>query len=258
MHLPGHVAIITGGASGLGEATARRFSAAGASVAILDMNDAAGALLAAELGAHFEHCDVADATSVEHAVDGAQAALGIARVAVCCAGVGDGSKMIGHRGAHRLDIFQKVMAVNVTGTFHVLREVAWRMRDLEAANEDGERGVLVTTSSIAAFDGVDGGVAYSASKGAVAAMTLPLARDLARHGIRAVSIAPGTFETPMVAGMTDEFRGRLDHDTPFPERMGRPDEYAQLAQHIVENPILNGTVLRLDAGLRMRPSEGWK
>lgn len=258
MQLNEQTVIITGGASGLGEATARRFQANGAQVAILDVNDEAGASLAAELDVHYEHCNVADAESVEHAVGAVHAAFGPARIAVCCAGVADGSRMIGRRGPHRLDTFEKVMAINVTGTFHVLREVAWRLRELEPVGPDGERGVLITTASIAAFDGVDGGVAYSASKGAVAAMTLPLARDLAQHGIRAVSIAPGMFETPMVGAMSDEFRSSVGVDTPFPERMGMPDEYAHLAQHIVENPMLNGAVLRLDAGLRMQPGEGWK
>lgn len=258
MDLSNQTVIITGGASGLGAATARRFRANGAQVAILDVNDDDGMALAAELDAHYEHCDVADAESVEQAINGVEAALGVARIAICCAGVGDGSRMIGRRGPHRLDTFEKVMAVNVTGTFHVLREVAWRLRELDPVGPDGERGVLITTASIAAFDGVDGGVAYSASKGAVAAMTLPLARDLAQYGIRAVSIAPGMFETPMAAIMPDSFRDRVHHDTPFPERHGIPDEYAHLAQHIVENSMLNGTVIRVDAGLRMQPGEGWK
>ena len=198
MQLNEQTVIITGGASGLGEATARRFQANGAQVAILDVNDEAGASLAAELDVHYEHCNVADAESVEHAVGAVHAAFGPARIAVCCAGVADGSRMIGRRGPHRLDTFEKVMAINVTGTFHVLREVAWRLRELEPVGPDGERGVLITTASIAAFDGVDGGVAYSASKGAVAAMTLPLARDLAvavgtcghLSDLRRVSVGP--------------------------------------------------------------------
>ena len=257
MELSGQGAVITGGASGLGEATARRFAAAGARVTILDINEQA-ATVADEIEGAFVRCDVADAASVEAAFDESEQLLGPARVIVCCAGIGTGSKMIGHRGAHRLDVFDKVVAVNLTGTFNVLREGAWRMRELEPIGPDGERGVMITTSSIAAFDGVDGGVAYSASKGAVAAMTLPLARDLTSHGIRAVSIAPGSFDTPMVEGMPAEFRDRLDGDTPFPERFGAPDEYAQLAEHIVGNTMLNGTIIRLDGGLRMRPSEGWK
>lgn len=257
MQLNGHNAVISGGASGLGAATARRFAAAGARVTILDIDERA-ATVADEIDGVFVRCDVADAESVEAAFDHSEQVAGAARVVVCCAGVGTGAKMIGHRGAHRLDVFDKVIAVNLTGTFNVLREAAWRMRALAPIEPDGERGVMITTSSIAAFDGVDGGVAYSASKGAVAAMTLPLARDLTSHGIRAVSIAPGSFDTPMVAGMRDEFRDRLDRDTPFPERFGVPDEYAQLAEHIVTNTMLNGTVIRLDGGLRMRPSQGWK
>lgn len=258
MELSDQVVVVSGGASGLGAATVRRFAAAGSHVAVLDLNNEAGDALAAEIGGLFLACDVSDVDAVETAFDHSNEVLGPVRVAVCCAGIGPGSKMVGRNGPHRLDTFEKNIAVNLFGTFNVLRAAAWRMHELDALGADGERGVLITTSSIAAFDGVDGGVAYSASKAGVAGMTLPLARDLAPHGIRAVSIAPGSFDTPLVEGMPDEFRDRLDGDSPFPGRFGMPDEFAMLAQHVVENPMLNGTVIRLDAGLRMRPSEGWK
>jgi NAD(P)-dependent dehydrogenase (short-subunit alcohol dehydrogenase family) len=255
VELSGRTAIISGGASGLGAATARRFASAGARVAILDRNREVGESVADDIGGFFAACDVGDATSVEVAFNAAVEVLGPPRIAVCCAGIGTGRKLVGRRQAHDLDVWNQVINVNLTGTFNVIRLAAWEMKKMDPVSADGERGVLITTSSIAAFDGADGGVAYAASKGGVASMTLPLARDLAQHGIRAVSIAPGTFETALVENMPDEFRDRLMRDAPFPKRFGAPDEYANLAEHIVGNTMMNGAVLRLDGGLRMQPSE---
>lgn len=254
MQLAGQVVIITGGGSGLGAATARRFAEALARVAILDIDAERGAATADELGAVFAPCDVAD----EHAGVAAMAhvveALGRPTVLVCCAGVGVGKKVVGRSGPHSLDAFDEVVRVNLRGTFNMIRLAAAEMQHNEPNRDTGERGVIVTTSSIAAYDGVDGGVAYAASKAGVAGMTLPLARDLAPQSIRAVSIAPGSFETPLVAGMPATFRDQLSDETPFPPRFGLPDEFAQLAEQIVVNPMLNGEVIRLDGGLRMRPS----
>ncbi len=253
MELDQHTVIVAGGASGLGAATARRFAAAGANVAVLDINETLGANLADEIGGLFSPCDVSDATSAEAAVAHVVDVLGAPRVLVCCAGIGAGKRVVGRRGPHELAVFDKVVRVNLTGTFNMLRLAAWEMSKLDALDETGECGVIVTTSSIAAYDGVNGGVAYSASKAGVAGMTLPLARDLAPHNIRAVSIAPGSFETPLVAGMPDAFRAQLSSETPFPQRFGLPEEFAALAEHIVANPMINGEVIRLDGGLRMRP-----
>lgn len=254
MELADQTVFISGGGSGLGAATARRFGAAGASVGVLDIDTERGSAVADEIGGAFAACDVADAESAEAAFELLVDALGPPRVLLTCAGIGTGKRMIGRNGPHRLDVFERVMAVNVTGTFNLLRLAAWRMSQLDPIPATGERGVLITTASIAAFDGVDGGVAYSASKAAVAGMTLPLARDLAPQSIRAVSIAPGSFETPLVAGMPESFRDQLSSETPFPPRFGDPSEYALLAEQIVANPMLNGEVIRIDGGLRMRPS----
>lgn len=255
MQLEQQTVVITGGASGLGEATARRFARSGARVAVLDINRDLGQSLAGQIDGLFVECDVGDAASAEAAVRAVVDALGPPRVLVTCAGVGAGKRVVGRNGPHDLELFERVLRVNLTGTFNLLRLVAWQMSRLEPLDDTGERGVLVTTSSIAAYDGVDGGVAYSASKAGVAGMTLPLARDLAPHAIRAVSIAPGSFETPLVAGMPQRFRDQLSSETPFPPRFGMPEEFATLAEQIVVNPMLNGEVIRLDGGLRMRPSE---
>lgn len=254
MQLADQTVFISGGGSGLGAAAARRFAAAGASVGVLDIDTDRGAAVADEIGGAFAACDVADADAVETALALLVDALGPPRVLLTCAGIGTGRRMVGRKGPHRLDVFERVMAVNVTGTFNLLRLAAWEMSQLEPIPATGERGVLITTASIAAFDGVDGGVAYSASKAAVAGMTLPLARDLAPQAIRAVSIAPGSFETPLVAGMPESFREQLSAETPFPPRFGDPTEFALLAEQIVANPMLNGEVIRIDGGLRMRPS----
>lgn len=257
MDLDGQVAVVTGGASGLGAATAREFTARGARVAVLDLDRARGTAWAEEIGATFVACDVGSQDSAQRAVEVVLDALGPPRVLVCCAGIGAGKRIIGRRQPHDLELFEKVVRVNLTGTFNLLRLVAWEMKDLDPIGPDGERGVVITTASIAAADGVDGGVAYSASKGGVAAMTLPLARDLGGHGIRAVSIAPGSFATPMVAGLPPAYGEQMAGSTPFPHRFGDPVEYARLAAHIVANPMLNGSVIRLDGGLRMQPSPGF-
>jgi NAD(P)-dependent dehydrogenase (short-subunit alcohol dehydrogenase family) len=245
-----HVALVTGGASGLGAATARVLHAAGANVALLDLPSADGSAVVAELGdrASFVPADVTDPEAVQEAIDRARE-LGELRVAVNCAGIGPAARVVGKHGPHDLALFQRVIAINLVGTFNVLRLAAAVMADNEPV--DGDRGVIVTTASIAAFDGQIGQIAYSASKGGVAGMTLPAARDLARHAIRVLTIAPGTFDTPMLAGLPDEAREALAADIPHPHRLGDPAEYGLLVRQLVENPYLNGEVIRLDGSLRM-------
>jgi NAD(P)-dependent dehydrogenase (short-subunit alcohol dehydrogenase family) len=248
MRIEGSSALVAGGASGLGAATARRLHAAGAAVTIADLNAERGEALAAELGATFVVCDVTAPEQVQAAV----AAAGGLRVSVCCAGVGWAEKTAGKRGPHALEPFQTVVAVNLVGTFNVLRLAAAAMLANDP-DEEGERGVCVNTASIAAFDGQIGQLAYSASKGGIAGMTLPAARDLAGAGIRVCTIAPGLFDTPLLAGLPEEARIALGEQVPHPHRLGRPEEYAALAAHVVENPMLNGEVIRLDGALRMPP-----
>jgi len=252
MEIGGSSALITGGASGLGAATAQRLARQGARVAIADLNHAAGLALAQELGARFVETDVADETSVRQAIDLAVAAYGGLHILVCCAGVATPGKVLGKDGPLELDRFARVVRINLVGTFNAIRLAAEQMTQNEP-NADGERGVIVTTASVAAFDGQIGQAAYSASKAAVAGMTLPIARELARYGIRVVSIAPGIFDTPMLAGLPEPARISLGQQVPFPARLGRPDEYAALAQHIVENAMLNGETIRLDGAIRMAP-----
>jgi len=246
------VALVTGGASGLGAATARVLHAAGASVVLLDLPDADGRAIVDELSdrARFVPADVTDPEAVAEVVARA-GELGELRVAVNCAGVGWASRVLTREGPHALELFQTVVGVNLIGTFNVLRLAAAAMSELEPL--DGDRGVIVNTSSIAAFDGQIGQIAYSASKGEVAAMTLPAARDLARHQIRVVGIAPGTFDTPMLAGVPEEARGSLAAGIPHPNRLGDPREYGLLVRQVLENPYLNGEVIRLDGALRMAP-----
>jgi NAD(P)-dependent dehydrogenase (short-subunit alcohol dehydrogenase family) len=248
------VALVTGGASGLGEATARRLHAAGAAVVIVDLNQKRGEALAAELGerAAYAQANVADAASVEAAVAKA-GELGDLRIAVSCAGIGPAAKVVGRDGSpHDLDLYRKVIEVNLIGTFNVLRLAAAAMAK-NAPNADGERGVVINTASVAAYDGQIGQVAYSSSKGAVVGMTLPAARDLMQLGIRVMTIAPGTFDTPLLAGMPDNVREALAANIPFPRRLGKPSEYGELVEAIVRNPYLNGEVIRLDGALRMAP-----
>ena len=255
MRIDGSGALVAGGASGLGEATARALHAAGAHVVIADLNAERGAALAEELGerASFAHADVTQADTVEAAVAQAAAATeGGLRISVCCAGIGHGERVAGRRGAHALEPFEKVIAVNLIGTFNVLRLAGAAMLGNEPL-DSGERGVCINTASIAAFDGQIGQISYSASKGGIVGMTLPAARDLAVAGVRVCTIAPGTFETPLLGELSPETQRALGEAVPFPSRLGQPSEFAALAVHIVENQMLNGEVIRLDGALRMPP-----
>ena len=250
MQLAGSVALVTGGASGLGLATATALAAAGAEVVIADLPGSPGQQAAAGLGGVFAPTDVTDEDSVRAAVALASA-TGPLRVAVNCAGIGTPGRVLGKNGPHDLAAFARVVQVNLIGTFNVIRLAAQAI----AANDpvDGERGVIVNTASVAAFDGQIGQAAYAASKGGVVGMTLPIARDLADRLIRVVTIAPGLFDTPMLQGLPEPARASLGAQVPMPSRLGHPSEYAALVQHIVENPMLNGEVIRLDGAIRMAP-----
>jgi 3-hydroxyacyl-CoA dehydrogenase / 3-hydroxy-2-methylbutyryl-CoA dehydrogenase len=247
-------ALVAGGASGLGEATARTLHEAGARVVIADLNAEKGEALAAELGdgARFVAANVTEPDQVEAAVRAASEAEGGLRISVCCAGIGWAQRTTGKQGPHDLEIFHNVIKVNLIGTFNVLRLAATAMNDSEP-DAGGERGVCINTASIAAFDGQIGQIAYSASKGGIVSLTLPAARDLASRGIRVVTIAPGTFDTPLLAALPQESRDQLGAQIPFPNRLGEPREFAALARHVVENPMLNGETIRLDGALRMPP-----
>ena len=257
MHIQDHVFIITGGASGLGAATARMLVDAGAKVVLADVQAEAGAALADELSAArsgaavFVRCDVTSEADGQ-AVVAAAAALGTLRCLINCAGVAPAVKTVGKDGPHPLDVFQRTININLVGTFNMARLAAAAMAQT-SATEGGERGVIINTASVAAYDGQIGQVAYAASKAAVVGMTLPMARDLARSGIRVMTIAPGIFETPMLMGMPAEVRDALGNMVPFPPRLGRPSEYAQLARAIIENGMLNGEAIRLDGAIRMQP-----
>jgi len=252
MRIEGSGALVVGGASGLGEATARALAARGAPVVVADVNEEKGAALAGELGARFVKADVTRAAEVEAAVAAAAEAAGGLRISVHCAGVGWAERVAHKRGPHNLEMFEKVIAINLVGTFNALRFAAAAMSGNEPTGE-GERGVCVNTASIAAFDGQIGQVAYSASKGGVVCMTLPAARDLSGVGVRVNTIAPGLFDTPLLAALPQEARDALAATIPFPKRLGRPAEFAGLAVHIAENPMLNGETIRLDGALRMAP-----
>jgi 3-hydroxyacyl-CoA dehydrogenase / 3-hydroxy-2-methylbutyryl-CoA dehydrogenase len=254
MRIEGHGALVAGGASGLGAATVRRLHAGGAHVVIADLNVDRGTALAGELGerASFVATDVTDESAVREAVQAATGQRVTFRIAVSCAGIGWAARVAGKRGPHPLEPFETVIRVNLIGTFNVLRLAATAMVETEPT-ESGERGVCINTASIAAFDGQIGQIAYSASKGAIVGMTLPAARDLASVGIRVCAIAPGTFDTPLLAGLSAETREALGHAVPFPSRLGRPEEFGALVAHIVENEMLNGEVIRLDGALRMPP-----
>ena len=254
MRIQGSTFIVTGGASGLGEASARRLAGQGANVVIADLNVERGEALAKDLGAAARFCKV----NVTSEAD-AQAAVALARDAfgglhglVNCAGIATGERVVGKTGAHGLDGFARTIQINLVGSFNMLRLAAEAMSQ-QAPNEGGERGVIINTASVAAYDGQIGQAAYSASKAGVVGMTLPIARELARYGIRVMTIAPGIFETAMMAGMSDTVRQSLEATVPFPARLGRPDEYAQLVQQIVENAMLNGETIRLDGAIRMAP-----
>jgi NAD(P)-dependent dehydrogenase (short-subunit alcohol dehydrogenase family) len=250
--IEGSAAIVSGGASGLGEATVRALHARGAVVTIADVNAEKGAALAGEPGLEFVACDVRDEQQVQAAVEKAAAGDGGLRIAVACAGTGWAQKVAGSKGPHPLLPFETIIQINLIGTFNLLRFAANAMIANDPL-EDGERGVCVNTASIAAFDGQVGQIAYSASKGGVVGMTLPAARDLSQYGIRVNTIAPGLFDTPLLAALPEEARQKLGAGVPFPQRLGQPAEYGQLACHIVENRMLNGETIRLDGALRMPP-----
>jgi NAD(P)-dependent dehydrogenase (short-subunit alcohol dehydrogenase family) len=254
MDITGVGAFVSGGASGLGEATTRALVERGARVAIADVNDEKAAALADELGdaALAVHCDVTSEEEIKAAVDTAVEAFGELRLAVGCAGVGWAEKTVSKRGPHQLLPFETVVRVNLVGMFNVLRLTAAAMNDNEP-NGEGERGAIVMTASIAAFDGQIGQISYAASKAGIAGMTLPAARDLSPRGIRVCTIAPGLFDTPLLAALPEPARAALGAGVPFPQRLGRPAEYAQLAVSIAENPMLNGETIRLDGALRMPP-----
>ncbi|MER9949468.1 3-hydroxyacyl-CoA dehydrogenase [Mesorhizobium sp. M0047] len=248
----GQIAIVTGGGSGLGEATARALAAKGARVAIFDVGIDRATMVAAEIGGIAVQCDVSSADSGTAAFVDVADRLGEPRILVNCAGIAIGVKTIGKDGPHPLDQYRKVIEVNLIGTFNMIRLVAERASKLESL-QGGERGVIVNTASVAAYDGQIGQAAYAASKGGVVGMTLPVARDLARSGIRVCTIAPGIFKTPMMAGMPQEVQDSLGAAVPFPSRLGEPSEYAALALHIIENQMLNGETIRLDGAIRMAP-----
>lgn len=252
MHVQGKNFIVTGAASGLGAATAQSLVQAGARVMLVDLNAEAVSAKASELGdnARFTVADICDEQAAQAAVAAAVAAFGSLHGLINCAGIVGAEKILGKQGPHGLASFAKVINVNLLGSFNMLRLAAAAIADT-AADADGERGVIINTASVAAYDGQIGQAAYAASKGAVASLTLPAARELARFGVRVMTIAPGIFETPMMAGMTQEVRDSLAAGVPFPPRLGRPQEYAALALHIIENSMLNGEVIRLDGALRM-------
>jgi NAD(P)-dependent dehydrogenase (short-subunit alcohol dehydrogenase family) len=252
MDIAGQAAIVTGGASGLGAATARALAAAGAKVAVLDVNEKAAAAVAGEIGGLAAACDVTSSEDVEAAVKKAAAAHGAARILVNCAGIGPAKRIVGRDGPMPLAEFERVIRVNLIGTFNCLRLVAAGMQTLDPL-ADGERGVIVSTASVAAFEGQIGQAAYSASKGGVAALTMPAAREFAQFGIRVLAIAPGIFRTPMLLSLPQQAQDSLGASVPFPKRLGEPDEFAELVLHMVRNRYLNGEVIRLDGALRMAP-----
>ncbi|AEI75993.1 short-chain alcohol dehydrogenase/3-hydroxyacyl-CoA dehydrogenase [Cupriavidus necator N-1] len=251
MQIQGNVFIVTGGASGLGAGTARMLSEAGAKVVIADLNEATGQALATELGGQFIRCDVTSEADGQAVVAAAQA-LGRLSGIVNCAGIATANKTVGKNGPHPLDAFDKTIRINLVGTFNMIRLAAAAMVQ-NTPDSEGERGVIINTASVAAFDGQIGQAAYAASKGGVVAMTLAIARDLSRDGVRCMTIAPGIFETPMLLGMPQEVQDALGKMVPFPPRLGRPAEYAKLARSIIENTMLNGEVIRLDGAIRMQP-----
>jgi NAD(P)-dependent dehydrogenase (short-subunit alcohol dehydrogenase family) len=252
MDISGFSAIVTGGASGLGRATATMLAAQGARVAIFDMNAEAGRAVAAELGGLHIVVDVADDASVAAGLDAAEAAHGVARILVNCAGIAPAVKTVGKENRpHPLDSFARTVTVNLIGTFNMIAKFAARLAAIDPV--DGERGVIVNTASVAAYDGQIGQAAYSASKGGVVGMTLPIARDLAQHQIRVMTIAPGIFLTPMLEAFPQNVQDALGAQVPHPSRLGKPAEYAQLVESIIRNPMLNGEVIRLDGAIRMAP-----
>jgi len=252
MQIDGQAAVVTGGASGLGLATAGMLAGAGARVALLDLDGARAADAAGRIGGLGLQCDVADAAHAEQALAEARTAHGPAAILINCAGIAAGKRIVGRDGPMPLAEFEQVIRVNLIGTFNLLRLAAADMAALEP-DAEGERGVIVNTASVAAFDGQIGQSAYAASKGGVAALTLPAAREFARHGIRVVTIAPGIFETPMMLGLPEAVQRSLAESVPFPKRLGRPEEYALLVRQILDNPMLNGETIRLDGAIRLAP-----
>jgi NAD(P)-dependent dehydrogenase (short-subunit alcohol dehydrogenase family) len=252
MDIQGLAAIVTGGASGLGQATAARLAAEGAKVTLLDLNEEAGQAHAAALGGIFVRTDVTGEANVAAALDQGEAAHGVARILVNCAGIAPAIKTVGREYAvHPLAAFRKAVEINLVGTFNMLSQFAARLAQADPVGE--ERGVIVNTASVAAYDGQIGQIAYAASKGGVVGLTLPAARDLAQHLIRVVTIAPGIFWTPMLAGLPQAAQDSLGKQVPHPSRLGKPEEYAQLVESIVRNPMLNGETIRLDGAIRMAP-----
>ncbi len=252
MDIKGISAIVTGGASGLGAATAEMLAAKGAKVTLFDMNEEVGKMLADKINGSFIKVDVTDDDSVSKGIQMAEIENGVARVLVNCAGIATGSKTVGkEHSPHSMDQFRKTVEINLIGSFNVLSKFAARLTSAEPVGE--ERGVVINTASVAAYDGQIGQAAYSASKGGVVGMTLPVARDLAQYGIRVMGIAPGIFYTPMMAGMPQHVQDSLGKQVPFPSRLGQPTEYAQLVESIILNPMLNGEVIRLDGAIRMPP-----
>lgn len=251
MEINNKVFIVTGGASGLGAGTAKILSQQGAKVVLADLNDAAGEALAQELGQHYVHCDVTKESDAQAVIDVALA-LGPLYGLINCAGIAPAERVVGRNGPHALDSFQKVININLIGSFNMIRLAAAKMVD-NPPLETGERGVLINTASIAAYEGQIGQAAYAASKAAVVGMTLPIARDMARHGIRCVTIAPGIMATPMIYGMPQEVQDALAADIPFPSRLGVPEDYAKLVQSIINNEMINGETIRLDGAIRLQP-----
>lgn len=249
----GSVAIVTGGASGLGNATVRALSDRGMKVAIFDLNEELGTSEAALIGASYYDVDVSDPSSISNALDLVEKELGVPRVLVNCAGIGPAAKTVSRGMPHDPAMFAKVIHINLLGTFYSASQVAARMAAAEPLDDDGVRGVIVNTSSVAAYDGQVGQVAYATSKGGIVGMTLPMARDLADKGVRVCAVAPGLFLTPLLSGMPQEVQDSLGSQVPFPSRLGKPSEYASMVCHIVDNSMLNGEVIRLDGAIRMAP-----
>lgn len=251
MEIAGTTALVTGGGSGLGAATARALAAEGTRVCVLDINATAGEAVAAEIGGHFARCDVSDAASAEAALASSRAALGTPRILVNCAGVAPAARVVGRDGPMPLDAFDRIVRINLVGTFNMIRLAGAEM-SVAPAGADGSRGVVISTASVAAFEGQIGQAAYAASKGGIAALTLPVAREFARFGIRVLTIAPGIFRTPLLEGLPEESEAALAASIPYPARLGEPAEFAKLVITMVENDYLNGEIVRLDGALRMQ------
>lgn len=253
MEVKGHSAIVTGGGSGMGAETARHLAAAGAKVALLDVNLEGAQTVAKEIGGLALECDVSDASSVEKAIDSAKDAHGAARICVNCAGIATGDRIVGRDGPMPLEKFKRVIDINLIGSFNVMRVAAADMTGLEPVNDTGERGVIVSTASVAGYEGQIGQAAYAASKGGIIALTLPAAREFARFGVRVLAVAPGLIATPMLLNMPEQVQESLAASVPFPTRFGEPSEFARLVMHIIDNAMLNGEVIRLDGAIRLAP-----